>query len=151
MGLINFRSTLIMLMCGEKTRLEICTLWSTLTFQRCSSRHITQAIVALWSEVTVASWPFLHWCDPRSLFRNNVSQQRSFFPLLSNNVFQRWHPGHVGCLPRIRNAIDRWTGRHARAHKVFFAHARPWRTPRSQRLCWMKQGNWSRSKRRENI
>jgi hypothetical protein len=29
----------------KKTSLERCTVWSTLTFQRCSSRHITQAVL----------------------------------------------------------------------------------------------------------
>jgi hypothetical protein len=39
-----------------KTRLGRCTLWSTLTFRRCSSHHITKFILVLmWSEVTYGS------------------------------------------------------------------------------------------------
>jgi hypothetical protein len=38
-----------------KIKFESCTLWSTLTFQRCSSRHITYVIVArMWSKAIVA-------------------------------------------------------------------------------------------------
>jgi hypothetical protein len=42
-------------------RFEMCTVWNTLTFQRCYSCHITYVVLALWYEVT--------------LLRNNAFQQ----------------------------------------------------------------------------
>jgi len=58
---------------------ERCTLWSTLTFQRCSSRHITQVVVALMrSEI--------------SLLRNNVNNSvpegsnGTYSPIVKENV-----------------------------------------------------------------
>jgi hypothetical protein len=49
---------------------------------------------------------------------------------LSSNCCATMNPGHAGCLPRTRNAIDGQTDMQGRAHNVFFARARAW-TPNS--------------------
>jgi hypothetical protein len=129
------------------SRLEMCTLSSTLTFQRCSSRHITSVIVVRTSfEVSVEEQcvptMFLgHSCT--AVIRGHCCSVvcfnivlRSLLPhlisLVSNNVFQQW--GHCSYYPLVMRIVcllvklDRQTDRQRWVHKLFFAHARARRT-----------------------
>jgi hypothetical protein len=48
-------------------------------------------------------------------------------------------PGFCG-LPSSWDNRERQTDRHERAHKVFFAHARAWRTPKMMVIPWSAEG-----------
>jgi hypothetical protein len=107
------------------TRLEKCTLWSILTFQRCSSHNITQVILTLmWSEIIVVQ-QFV----PTMTSLPTAAQQ--CVPTMGSKGFHcctTMTSGHADCLPRRKKNA---TNRYGRAHKVFFAHARAWRTPKN--------------------
>jgi hypothetical protein len=71
----------------NSTRLERCTLWSTLTFQRCSLCNITQAVVALmWPQVIVVQQCVPTMGSPVPLLHNSGNP---WIPLLCNNGFHQ--------------------------------------------------------------
>lgn len=100
------------------TGLEKCTLWSILTFQRCSSCHITWVIFApMWSEGIVAQ------CVPTMISLHIVGQQ--CVPSVGTKgsyCCTTMTSSHTGCLLN-RKIVDR----HGQYQKEFFVHATMWR------------------------
>lgn len=96
----------------RKTRLEMCTLLSIVTFHRCLSCHITRHCCTniIWGNCWIT-----------------ICSNNDLLLLLYNNDIV-----HAGCLPARRNARDS----HGWACKVFFVHARTWRTPNSFTVKW---------------
>jgi hypothetical protein len=91
---------------------------------------------------SVKQWPVQQW-HARPFLHNGVFQQCPRFPL-RNIVYQQSDlcphccstttHGHAGCLSPRKNATDR----HGRTLKVFFVHARAWRTPKKCYFSFVK-------------
>jgi hypothetical protein len=92
----------------EETRLETCTPWSSLTFQRCSSHHFKWVIVALSLEATVEQQ-----CGPTMALDRRCTIMRCHCRAIM--CYNNDH-GLIGCLPLRKNMTDRQTDTHTYIH-----------------------------------